>query len=158
MKQPDSTFSPNRRSFLKLAGTTGLSLFAAPTLLMRCESSEQLAGSGIEIRQHASGPDLYIDGIRQPRMWARLAYPTDFGPEKLDQYIEAGIKIFFTEVDTAISLCWNGKDEYYYEKYESHLNRLVSKMPDIKLILSLGGTGGVPYFWARDHRDQTDSI
>ena len=129
---------------------------AAPNVLVSCkdEGTTQSFSGGIELRKENGALDLFIDGVKQPRLWGRLAYPTDFGPEKLDQYAKAGIKIFFTEVDTAISLCWNGKDEYYYEKYESHLNRLVAKMPDIKLILSLGGTGGVPYFWARDNRDQ----
>jgi len=99
-------------------------------------------------------PDLYIDGKKASRMWGRLALPSDYAPEKLEQYRGAGIDVYFTALDTAISLCWDGEDEYYFDKYEAHVRRLVTIKPDIRLILYVGGTGGSPYRWCKKHPEE----
>jgi hypothetical protein len=83
-----------------------------------------------------------------------LALPADYAPEKLEQYRGAGIKTYFTACDTAVSLFWNGVDEFFFDKYEVNLRRLVDKMPDIQFILYVGGTGGAPYLWARDNQEE----
>lgn len=99
-------------------------------------------------------PELFVNGELSSRMWGRLALPGAYGPEKLEQYIGAGIKTYFTSLDASISLCWNGRDEFYFDLYEVYLRRLVEKMPDIQLILFVGGSGGAPYLWARDHEEE----
>ena len=87
-------------------------------------------------------------------MWGRLALGTDNAPEKMEQYLDAGIQVYMTSIDTAVSLCWDGRDGYFFEKYEAHLKRLVTKKPDIKLVLYLGGLGGSPYYWCHDNKEE----
>ncbi len=109
---------------------------------------------GAVVKPDQGIPELFVDGEKTSRMWGRLALPSDYAPEKMDQYLEAGIKVYFTALDTAISLCWDGEDGYYFEKYEAHVKRLAEKLPDVRLILYTGGTGGAPYKWCRDHEEE----
>lgn len=105
--------------------------------------------------QTANGiPELFVHGEKASRMWGRLALPGDYGPEKLDMYAPAGINTYFTSLDTGISLCWDGEDEFYFDKYEAHVRRLVAKQPDIRLILFVGGTGGSPYRWCKKYEEE----
>lgn len=99
-------------------------------------------------------PELYIHGEKASRMLGRLALPGDYGPEKMDMYAPAGIDTYFTSLDTAISLCWDGEDEFYFDKYEAHIRRLVEKKPDIRLILFVGATGGSPYKWCKANEEE----
>lgn len=99
-------------------------------------------------------PELFIDGEMTSRTFGRLAEPGYSGPEKLDQYTEAGLKIFITSIHEANDWCWDGADGYDYETYEAHIAPLVEKMPDIKLIPFVGGRLGAPYLWCKNHLDQ----
>ena len=60
-------------------------------------------------------------------MWGRLALGTDNGPEKLEQYEQAGISVYMTSIDTAVSLCWDGRDGYFFEKYKHILSDSLTK-------------------------------
>lgn len=99
-------------------------------------------------------PELFIDGQMVGRTFGRLAEPGYSGPEKLDQYAEAGINIFITSIHEANDWCWDGADGYDYETYEAHIAPIVEAMPDIKLIPFVGGRLGAPYLWCKNHPDQ----
>jgi len=113
-----------------------------------------IPGEGAYIKSVNGMPELFIDGKKSSRMWGRLALPADYGPEKLEQYMGAGIDVYMTAIDATISLCWDGEDEYYFDKYEAHIRRLVDKKPDIRLILYAGGRGGSPYKWCKKNYDE----
>jgi hypothetical protein len=107
-----------------------------------------------EIRTTNGNPELFVGGRRQSRMLGRLALPSEWAPEKLDQYLDAGIDVYLTNVDMECSLCWDGEDTWDYEPYEWHLERIVRRKPDIRLILYVGCSGGAPYKWNVRHEDQ----
>lgn len=136
-----------------LAGLAVLSLPGAVSYSKPSAGSPGV-GDGAEVRLINGIPELFVNGSQQSRMWGRLALPADYAPEKLEQYRGAGINTYFTACDSAVSLCWNGKDEFFFDKYEVNLRRLVDIMPDIQLILYVGGTGGAPYLWARDNKEE----
>ena len=97
-------------------------------------------------------PELLLDGKPVSRMWGRLDLPAALGHVKLEQYREAGIDVYFTALDAACSLCWDGGDSgdsYDFAPYLSHIERLVRIKDDIRLILYVGCTGGSPYLWSR---------
>ncbi len=99
-------------------------------------------------------PELFIDGKKSSRMWGRLALPADYAPEKLEQYRGAGIKVYMTAMDVTVPLCRDGEDEYYFDKYDAHIRRLVDRMPDIKLILYVGARGASPYRWCKKNYEE----
>jgi hypothetical protein len=99
-------------------------------------------------------PELFIDGVMVRRTLGRLAEPGYNAPEKIDQYREAGIDIFFTSLHEANNWCWDGADGYDYETYESHLDAILDAKPDAKLIVYVGGRTGVPYLWSRAHENE----
>lgn len=147
----------SRRTFITRIGQ-GTGLLLTPNLFVRCINNETANPKGTNIPSKGAHvvsidgtPELFVDGVKMSRMWGRLALPSDYAPEKMEQYAPAGIDVYMTACDTAISLCWNGEDEFYFDKYEAHIRRLVEIKPDIKLILYVGGTGGVPYRWCMNH-------
>jgi hypothetical protein len=143
-----------RRNFIKTSGM-GLSAICLSPYLIGCQSNTQIISQkGAEIRMVDGVPELFVHGARSSRMWGRLALPADLGPEKMDQYVPAGIDTYLTDIDATISLCWDGEDGYYFDKYEAHVRRLVEKLPDIKLILYAGGTGGSPYKWCKKYTEE----
>jgi hypothetical protein len=148
----------SRRQFLR-DGSIALGAVTASKYLIACTSEETSAIAGIPskgtvIRIENGIPELYIHGEKSSRMWGRLALPGDYGPEKLDMYQPAGIDAYFTSLDTAISLCWDGEDEFYFDKYEAHIRRLVEQKSDIRLVLFVGATGGSPYKWCKNHEEE----
>ena len=150
----------SRRNFLKKAGLAFSSSLISPVFpaLAAEDTSRYLddavAEKGAVVKVINGYPELFIDGQKASRMWARLALPGDYGPEKLEMYAPAGIQVYFTSLDTAISLCWNGAEEFYFDKYEAHLRRLVEQKPDIRLILYVGAAGGAPYKWCKAHEEE----
>lgn len=148
----------SRRKFIRNSGMV-IGAVSASKYISACASDEKVAiatGSekGAVVKTVNGIPELFINGEKTSRMWGRLALPMDYGPEKLDMYEPAGIKVYMTALDTAISLCWDGEDEFYFDKYEAHIRRLVEKKPDIQLILYVGATGGSPYKWCKANEDE----
>lgn len=122
-----------RRDFIKNAAFGTTAVFV-PTLLHAKNSVKGVvqplsivSSKGAYINVTNGKADLYIDGKKSSRMWARLSLPGDEAPAKLDQYMDAGIEVYMTDIDTAVSLCWDGVDEFYFDKYESLVRRLVEK-------------------------------
>lgn len=107
-----------------------------------------------ELRTINGVVEVFVNGARQSRMWGRLALPGQNAPEKLDQYIDAGIDVYFTNVDLEWNNGWNGDDTYDYRHYEIHLDRILAVKPDIKLVLFVGYSGSAPYKWCRANEDQ----
>lgn len=147
--------SLSRRKFIKSSGL-GISVAAVMPYLLSCARGKGLAAAetGAIIKVENGIPELYVNGQKSSRMWGRLALPADLAPEKMEQYLPAGIDTYLTAIDSTISLCWDGEDGYYFDKYESHVRRLVEKLPDIKLILYTGGTGGSPYKWCKNNQEE----
>lgn len=145
----------SRRKFIKSSGL-GLSATVLSPWLLGCARGEQTTqvDRGAVVKVMDGVPELFVNGQRSSRMWGRLALPADLGPEKMEQYLPAGIDTYLTAIDATISLCWDGEDGYYFDKYESHVRRLVEKLPDIKLILYTGGTGGSPYKWCKNNQEE----
>jgi len=86
--------------------------------------------------------------------FGRLQQPNYMALEKLDQFMETGYDLFFTqigEIDT-IGWCWDGEGGHDYSQYEHHVTRILEKKPDSRVILFLGGRA--PYAWQRDHSSE----
>jgi hypothetical protein len=146
--------SISRRQFIKTSGLSVSGSLLSPWLLSNTLTQAAESAKGAVIRMVNGVPELFVNGERSARMWGRLALPADYGPEKMDQYLPAGIDTYLTAIDATISLCWDGEDGYYFDKYESHVRRLVEKLPEVKLILFVGGTGGSPYKWCKNHEEE----
>lgn len=145
----------SRRNFIKNTGL-GMSAILASPYLAACQQAKTAAAAerGAVVKMLDGVPELFVNGQPSSRMWGRLALPADLGPEKMDQYLPAGIDTYMTAIDATISLCWDGEDGYYFDKYEAHVRRLVDKLPDIKLVLYTGGTGGSPYKWCKNNQEE----
>jgi hypothetical protein len=145
----------SRRNFIKTSGL-GVSATVLSPWLAACTKGQTAvqADQGAVVRLIDGVPELFVNGERSSRMWGRLALPADLAPEKMDQYLPAGIDTYLTAIDATISLCWDGEDGYYFDKYEAHVRRLVEKLPEIKLILYTGGTGGSPYKWCKNNQEE----
>jgi hypothetical protein len=107
-----------------------------------------------ELRTVDGSVEVFVNDERQSRMWGRLSLPGELAPEKLDQYLDADIDVYLTDMDADCTLCWDGEDEYDYAPYDRHIERIVRRKPDIKLILYVGCAGGSPYKWNVRHEDQ----
>lgn len=107
-----------------------------------------------EVRIINGNPELLVDGRLIGRTLGRLAEPGYNAPEKLAQYREAGLEIFFTSLHESNDWCWDGEDGFDYDTYEAHLAALVEAKPDIKLILYVGGRVGAPYLWCKNHPEE----
>ncbi len=107
-----------------------------------------------ELRTVNGTVEVFVNGERQSRMWGRLSLPGELAAEKLDQYLGAGIDVYLTDMDGDCTLCWDGEDGYDYAPYDRHLERIVGRKPDIRLILYVGCAGASPYRWNARHEDQ----
>lgn len=107
-----------------------------------------------ELRKVDGNVEVFVNGERQSRMWGRIALPGQNAPEKLEQYLDAGIDIYLTNVDLEWNNGWNGDDTYDFRAYEMHLDRILAVKPDIKLVLYVGYAGAAPYKWCRANEEQ----
>lgn len=107
-----------------------------------------------ELRTAGGNIEVLIDGKQQSHMWGRIDLPGQNAPEKLEQYLDAGIDIYLTNVDLEWNNGWNGDDTYDFRAYEMHLDRILAVKPDIKLVLYVGYAGSAPYKWCRANEDQ----
>lgn len=152
----------SRRDFLRHAALGSSAMLLNPQLpgrnLNTAGSGESDTSgnstSGAYVKMVNGVPELFIDGKKSSRMWGRLALPADYAPEKLDQYRGAGIEVYMTSMDVTVPLCWDGEDEFYFDKYDAHIRRLVDRMPDIKLILYVGARGASPYRWCKKNYEE----
>jgi len=144
----------SRRNFLKISGAGITGSMLTPWMTSTAAPGTALPEKGAVVRLINGVPELFVNAQRSSRMWGRLALPADLAPEKMEQYLPAGIDTYLTAIDSTISLCWDGEDGYYFDKYEAHVRRLVEKLPDIKLVLYTGGTGGSPYKWCKNNYDE----
>ena len=108
----------------------------------------------VERRQVEGTTDWYVEGQVMSRLFASADMPAYNAIEKVEQFREAGIDLYITELFDPFMFCWDGRDEYYYDHYEAHLSRLIAVRPDIRLIVYIGARLGAPYRWACDHIDQ----
>ncbi len=106
-----------------------------------------------ELRRINGAMEVFVNGERQSRMWGRLALPAQNAPEKIEQYMEAGIDAYLTTIDLDCNIGWNGDDTYEYRPYEVHLDRILAVKPDIKLVLFVGYSASAPYRWCRKNED-----
>jgi hypothetical protein len=107
-----------------------------------------------ELRTENGVAEIFLDGKLYGRGLGRLADPGFEAVNKLEQYGPAGIQLFITSLFEPNIFCWDGRDGYDYETYDSHLKALVEAKPDIRLILYLGGRAGTPYLWCRDNEEE----
>lgn len=101
---------------------------------------------------HRKGhPELLIDGARPSPGFGRLQQPNYWAREKLEQFIAPGFDLFFVQIGELDTLgwCWDGRGGYDYRQYELHIDGILRKKPDARLILFLGGRP--PYAWQQAH-------
>ena len=107
------------------------------------------------LTQRNGSPELLVDGQRPSPGFGRLQQPNYWAREKLDQFFKPDFNLFFVqigELDTA-GWCWDGEGGYDYRQYELHIEGIIAKKPDARLILFLGGRP--PYAWLRNHPEDT---
>lgn len=112
----------SRRNFIKTT-SLGLSATVLSPWIVSCSKAQQKSqmDQGAVVKVIDGVPELFVNGQRSSRMWGRLALPADLGPEKMEQYLPAGIDTYLTAIDATISLCWDGEEGYYFDKYELHV-------------------------------------
>lgn len=145
----------SRRGFINKSGTFLVGLGLADSLL----GNDSLAGGSSNptqqiIRGFEEHPEIYFEGQKISRMFGRAALPGRYARYKIEQYRSAGIKTYFTELEMANVIGWDGADDYDYSLLDGHINKIVKAHPDIRLLLYVGCPGETPYLWNKMHEDQ----
>ena len=99
-------------------------------------------------------PELQIDGLRPSPGFGRLQQPNYWAREKLDQFFAPDFDLFFVQIGELDTLgwCWDGRGGYDYRQYELHIDSILRKKPNARLILFIGGRP--PYAWQQAHSDE----
>lgn len=98
--------------------------------------------------------EFVLDSQTCSRVMARVGYPGYEAANKLDQYDGLDCAFYVTSLFEPDMWCWDGESGYDYEIYDAHVRALLSRKPDLRLVLFIGGRAGAPYLWCRNHPEQ----